>query len=283
MTDPGPTTLASPDSAPDWGRFARAGEWRRALAAARLTAAPAEVADVLDDVVNVQDAVRARKLAQARRSWTALGEALDRAAAAGLTGEAALLRSLVRPAELGGAIGALEGLGRGTGGETEPQALRTRLAPALEHPLTRPEAMNLLGVLHALREEPGEARALFQEAVAADAGHYRAVTNLGNLELEAGRPAEAEAQYREALRLNAEYDGTHHNLGVALRRQGKMHESVGSIRRAQRLSVRRAQEDSREELRGRGGPGGNPKVLRWGLIALGALVLFLLLRGGGGA
>lgn len=283
MTDPGPATLPTPESSPpqDWGRFARAGEWRRALAAARLTGAPGEVAEVLDDVVGVQEGVRARKLGQARRSWAALEGALNRAAERGLTGEAALLRSLTRPAELGEALTALEGLGRGTGGETEPEALRTRLAPALAHPLTRPEALNLLGVLHALREEAGEARALFGEAVAADAGHYRAVTNLGNLELEAGRPAEAEAHYREALRLNAEYDGAHHNLGVALRRQGKVHASVGSIRRAQRLSVRRAQEDSREEMRGRGGLGSNPQVVRWVLIALGALVLFLLLRGGG--
>ncbi|SMB92415.1 tetratricopeptide repeat protein [Deinococcus hopiensis] len=284
MTDPGPATLSTPDAPLRWETFARTGEWRRALATARLSGVRPEVTDVLEDVVNVQDAVRARKLPQAKRVGAGLREALDRAAEVGLTGEAALLRSLLRPGTLEAALAALDGLGRGTGGETEPEALRVRLVPALDHPLTRPEALNLLGVLHALREEAGEARALFGEAVAADAGHYRALTNLGNLELEGGNPAAAEAQYREALRLNPEYDGAHHNLGVALRRQGKVQESVGAIRRAQRLSVRRAQEDSREEMRGRGGGlATNPQLVRWVLIAAGALVLFLLLRSGGGA
>ncbi|MDL2345974.1 tetratricopeptide repeat protein, partial [Deinococcus sp. MIMF12] len=117
------------------------------------------------------------------------------------------------------------------------------LAPALAHPLTRPEALNALGVLHALREEGQEAREQFGAALTHDPGHYRAGTNLGNLDLEEGRLAEAEARYREVIRVQPDYDGAHHNLGVALRRQGRLAESVASIRRAQRLGLKGSQRE----------------------------------------
>ncbi|EYB67655.1 hypothetical protein DEIPH_ctg033orf0073 [Deinococcus phoenicis] len=279
MTDPGRSPSPPLDAPPDWGTFARDGEWRRALAAARITVAPAELREALERVVDLQGAVRARRFPQARRAWTGLQEALEAAQGQGLTGEAALLRSLVRPDALGEALAVLEGLGRGPGGETEPDALRERLAPAFAHPLTRAEALNAVGVLHALHGEAELARAVFGEALAADPSHYRAVTNIGNLELEAGHPAQAETRYREVLRLNPDYDGAHHNLGVALRRQGKLHESVGSIRRAQRLGVKRSQEDSREDLREQFRGNTTFRSLRWVLLAAGLLVLFLIVRG----
>ncbi|WP_034384202.1 tetratricopeptide repeat protein [Deinococcus sp. YIM 77859] len=281
MTDPSPPPVSPPEASPDWRAFARAGEWRRALAAARLTAAPTEVTAALDGVVGVQEAIRARRPARAQRVLEGVRATLAATQEGGLKGEAALLESLIEPETLRQALETLEGLGRGTGGETEPQVLRARLAPALAHPLTRPEALNALGVLHVLREEPQAAQPIFEEALAADPGHYRVLTNLGNLELEAGRLRQAEARYREALRLNPEYDGAHHNLGVALRRQGRLSESVGAIRRAQRLSVKQARETSREDLRQQFGAAPWLPVLRWGLVALGILVLFLLLRIGG--
>lgn len=287
MTDPahppGPPTADPPqDSAPrDWTGFARAGEWRRALVAARLTGAPPEVTALLEGAVSVQEGVRARRLPQARRAWTRLQEALEEAQARGLAGEAALVASLLSPGALGEALTALEGPGRGSG-ETEPDALRERLAPALAHPLTRAEALNGVGVLHALRDEPGAARTTFEEALEADPGHYRVITNIGNLELEAGHPAGAEARYREVLRLNPDYDGAHHNLGVALRRQGKVYESVGSIRRAQRLSVKRSQEDTREDMREQFRTNARLRNLRWVLLAAAVLLLLLIVRGAGG-
>jgi tetratricopeptide (TPR) repeat protein len=282
MTDPAaPLTPTSP-APPDWTAFARAGEWRRALAAARVTGA-AELAELLEGVLGVQEGVRARRFGQARRALAGLREGLADAGARGLGGEAAVIASLVNPDALNAALTALEGQGKGRDGETEPDALRERLAPALAQPLTRAEALNALGVLHALREEPDAARALLEEARAADPGHYRALTNLGNLDLEANDPAGAEARYREALRLQPDHDGAHHNLGVALRRQGKLHEAVGSIRRAQRLNVRRSQADTRDELREQFRAGTNSRTLRWVLLALAAgLVLYLLLRGAGG-
>jgi len=272
MTAPG-SSPAPPPPPPDWTALARAGEWRRALAAARLSGATGAAAP-LEAVLAVQEHVRARRFGAARRAVLRVREELE---AAGASGEAALIGSLTRPQELEQAVAVLE-----DSGETEPQTLRERLAPALAHPLTRAEALNMLGVLHALREEPGEARTHFGEALAADAGHYRAGTNLGNLDLEAGHLAEAEARYREVLRLSPDYDGAHHNLGVALRRQGRLHESVGSIRRAQRLGNKRLQDTSREELRDQFRGNETVRRLRWGLIAGAAGLLWLLLRGPGG-
>ncbi|MCP2013558.1 tetratricopeptide (TPR) repeat protein [Deinococcus sp. HSC-46F16] len=273
------TAVKSP---PDWREFARTGEWRRALAAARLSG-QAEVAAMLEAVCGVQEHVRARRLGLARR---ALGGLKTRLEDSDSPGEAARLRGLVDVEGLEAALGALEAQRQGREAETDPAALAAQLAPALTHPLTRSEGLNALGVLHALRGEGAEAREQFGAALAHDAGHYRAGTNLGNLDLEEGRLAEAEARYREVIGTQPDYDGAHHNLGVALRRQGRLAESVASIRRAQRLSLKGSQRESREEARaglGRlGGGAAGAGGLRWGLLGGGALLLFGLLRGFGG-
>ena len=283
MTDsarPG-TEVAPPGESgvPDWKTFARSGEWRRAQAAATLTGADPDVLAALSALSALQNDVRARKYPAARRGLNAYAGALGELDARA-QGEAALLRSLAAPEVLAPAVDALDH----ASGEADPGELQARLAPAHAHALTRAEALNALGVLHALRGEGDAARARFEEALTHDAGHYRARMNVGNLDLEAGRLPEAEAAYREVLKLAPDYDGAHHNLGVALRRQGKLYESVGSIRRAQRLGVRGAQaaakEDMREQLRL------NPR-LRWiraGVFGGVALLLGLLLwLGRGGA
>ncbi|WP_034409115.1 tetratricopeptide repeat protein [Deinococcus murrayi] len=268
-------------SPPDWRTFARAGEWRRALAAARLSG-EGEVAALLEATCGVQEHVRARRLVRARRALGGLQARLEDSTS---PGEAARLRGLVDVGGLDAALGALEQQRQGHEAETDPAVLAAQLAPALAHPLTRAEALNALGVLHALRGEGEEARRQFGAALAHDAGHYRALTNLGNLDLEEGRPAEAEARYREAIRLQPDYDGAHHNLGVALRRQGRLAESVASLRRAQRLSLRVAGREGREEARAvarLGGGAAGAGWVRWGLLGGGALLLFGLLRGFGG-
>ena len=275
MTDsarPG-TEVALPGESgvPDWKTFARSGEWRRAQAAATLTSADPDIVAALSSLSALQADVRARKYPAARRSLTAYEDALSELNTRA-QGEAALLRSLAAPEVLTRAIEALED----ASGEAHPGELQTKLGPAHDHPLTRAEALNALGVLHALREEEGAARARFEEALTHDAGHYRARMNIGNLDLEAGRLPEAEAAYREVLKLAPEYDGAHHNLGVALRRQGKLYESVGSIRKAQRLGVSgaraAAKEDMQEQMRL------NPR-LRWirAAIFIGVLLLLGLL------
>lgn len=231
------------ESGPDWKTFARSGEWRRAQAAVTLTQADPDVLTAVSALSAVQQDVRARKYAAAQRGLNAYAGALKELDTR-RQGEAALLRSLVAPEVLGQALDALER----ANGEADPVELQNRLAPAHGHQLTRAEALNVLGVLHALREEEGAARARFEEALTHDPQHYRARMNLGNLDLEAGRLLGAEAAYREVLQLAPDYDGAHHNLGVALRRQGKLYESVGAIRKAQRLGVQGARAEAKEEM-----------------------------------
>lgn len=233
----------SPGALPDWKTFARGGEWRRAQAAATLGGAAPEVTAAITLVSALQEDVRARRYPAARRALGAYEGALADVARVS-QGEAALLRSLAEPELLAPAIDALSA----ATGEADPAALQVKLVPAHAHALTRAEAHNALGVLHALRQEEDAAQGCFEQALTADPGHFRARMNIGNLALEGGRLAEAEAAYREVLRLAPDYDGAHHNLGVALRRQGRLYESVGSIRRAQRLGVRQSREQAREEM-----------------------------------
>ncbi|AWN24479.1 hypothetical protein DKM44_04670 [Deinococcus irradiatisoli] len=141
-----------------------------------------------------------------------------------------------------------------------------------------------MGVLHAIHEENAEARATFEQAVAADPGHYRAISNIGNLELQAGNFKEAEAAQRRAIALSPDFAGAHHNLGVALRRQGRLNDSVKSIRKGQRLALRRMREDApRLSLGGaRGGQSPkwlNPSTLRIIGLIVAVVVFYLFLKG----
>lgn len=278
-TAPGTPTPGAPSAPtqPDWKPFARSGEWRRAQAAATLGFAPAALVAALSALSAFQEDVRSRRYPAARRALEAYEGGLEETARES-QGEAALLRTLAGPEVLRLGLAALE---RGAA-ERDPAGMQVCLAPAEAHPLTRAEALNMLGVLHALRTEAGAARGRFEEALRHDPGHYRARMNLGNLALEAGDPQQAEAEYRAVLKLAPDYDGAHHNLGVALRRQGKVYESVGSIRKAQRLGVRRTQQDSREELREQFRASRGLRLLRVALIAAAVLIAALLLFSRGG-
>jgi tetratricopeptide (TPR) repeat protein len=278
-TAPGAPTPGAPvnPTQPDWKPFARSGEWRRAQAAATLSFAPAALVAALTSLNAFQEDVRARRYSAARRALDAYAGGLEETQTQS-QGEAALLRTLAEPEVLRRGLAALE---QGAA-ERDPAGLQTCLAPAEAHPLTRAEALNVLGVLHALRTEAGAARSCFEEALRVDAGHYRARMNLGNLALEAGDPQQAETEYREVLKLAPDYDGAHHNLGVALRRQGKVYESVGSIRKAQRLGVRRSQQEGREELREQFRASPKLRLVRVVLIGAVVLIAALLLFSRGG-
>lgn len=280
-TGPGTPTPGAPagptPTQPDWKPFARNGEWRRAQAAATLSFAPPSLIAALTSLSAFQEDVRARRYPAARRALEAYAVGLQDTQAE-TQGEAALLRTLAEPEMLRRALGALD---QGAA-ERDPAGLQACLAPAEAHPLTRAEALNALGVLHALRTEAGAARGRFEEALAHDPGHYRARMNLGNLALEAGDPQQAEAEYREVLKLAPDYDGAHHNLGVALRRQGKVYESVGSIRKAQRLGVRRSQQEGREELREQFKNSPKLRLVRVAVIAVVVVIAALLLFSRGG-
>jgi tetratricopeptide (TPR) repeat protein len=126
------------------------------------------------------------------------------------------------------------------------ERVRQALQPALEHPLTRSEANNQLGVLEAVCEKPDLARAHFQAALSSDSRHYRAITNLGNLELEAGNLQTAEIRYREALKLNPEYSVAYNNLAAVLKRQGKRGEAVEMLKKSQRMSLKEIRQQNRK-------------------------------------
>ncbi len=268
----GLSATADPAPLPDLGEVIRAGEWRRALAVSRLNGSGADLQEALEAVFRFQETVRARRYPSARRALADYREALAGGAEAA---ELSVLRRAADPDALGAALDALAAHLK----EPDPEVLAAGLAPALAQPLTRAEALNIQGVLLALQDESAGARALFEAALEADPGHYRALTNLGNLDIESGDHAGAEARYREVIRLNPEYDGGHHNLGVALRRQGKMGEAVRSIRRGQRLGMKRSREDADAEVKAQFAANPLFKGMRWVLIAVVILVLFLALRG----
>lgn len=263
---------AGPGSAelPSWQSFARQHDWSRAQTVASLKEPGGTLHAALQSVSALQEDVRARKYFGARRALSALQITLKELEQQ-RQGEAALLHTLVTPEQLGRALNALETVN----GEVDPEVLHARLAEAETHPLTRAEALNALGVLHALRGEADAAKSHFGNALAHDPGHYRARMNLGNLALEAGDAAAAEQEYRAVLKLAPQYDGAHHNLGVALRRQGKVYESVGSIRRAQRLNVRRTQQETREEMKEK--MQSDPAMRRMRNIMIAVLVAVFLL------
>lgn len=245
MTDPAvnPVLEGSTAGLPDWATFARKHEWRRAQAAASLAHADPSLQAAVTALSAFQQDVRAKRYPSARRALGSFRQNLDELGEHS-PGDAALIGSLAAPATLETALGALEAAQT----ETDLAPMQEKIAPALAQVLTKAEALNVLGVLHALREETDQARQSFENALDADPDHYRARMNLGNLALEAGDPAGAEAQYREVLKIAPDYDGAHHNLGVALRRQGKLQASVSSIRKAQRLGMRRTQQDAKEEM-----------------------------------
>ena len=255
----------------DWEGYLRAREYRRALAAARLGEAEGAVTRALEDLLEIQDAVRARRLSLARRSFLRYGEALEEST------HPAAFAATIDAGRLEAALSALEAADRQR--LTDAASLEACLAPALAEPLTRAEALNALGVLHALQDNPAQAGSLFGQAIAHDPGHYRALTNLGNMALERGDAHAAEQIYRQAMALNADYAGAHHNLGVALRKQKRLQESVRAIKAGQRLSVRQSRRDQDDELRSSPRTLKTIQTVRTVMIVLAILAVVLLVRG----
>ncbi|WP_420595874.1 hypothetical protein [Deinococcus sp.] len=284
-----PLTLQKPGAPPlpapphldglnlDWEGYLAAGEYRRALAAARLTPGPlpTPLLSAIESLSDVQEHIRAHKYPQARRALVRLTEDLAEPDEMLLA-----VRRNVHLPSLDAALTSLESAE--TARHVEPDALKAALAPALDTPLTRAEALNAVGVLHAIHEEHSAARAAFEAAAEADAGHYRAISNIGNLELQAGNLVAAETAQRRAIALNADFAGAHHNLGVALRRQGRVADSVKAIRRGQRLAMRRMREDAAPRRSASGGQALkwlNPTTLRIIGLVVAVIVFYLFLKG----
>ncbi|HEX7003144.1 MAG TPA: tetratricopeptide repeat protein [Trueperaceae bacterium] len=138
------------------------------------------------------------------------------------------------------------------------------------------EACNQRGTARVYLGDVEGAEREFERAVELDPRHFRALTNLGNARLESGLVAEAIGCYERALQVNDEFANAHHNLGVAYRKQGKIGLSVKHLRRAQRVQQRVERERARERIGASGDAG--LKALRWSLIGLAALALFVILQ-----
>lgn len=271
MTVPQPLPSAPEGLNLDWAGYLEGREYRRALAAARLGQADPEVQAALEDLYDLQEALRARRLTVAQRLAGRL---------AGRVGEMeapATFLAVFDPQALSAAVDALVAADRER--LTDGASLEARVQPAIHEPLTRAEALNTLGVLHALQDREARARQLFGEAIAHDPGHYRALTNLGNMALESGDHSAAEQMYRQAIALNGDYAGAHHNLGVALRKLGRLNDSVRAIKAGQRLSVRQTKRDQDDELKASPGTQHTVQVLRVGMIVLVVLIVLLAVRG----
>jgi len=154
------------------------------------------------------------------------------------------------------------------------------LLESVRLPLLRAEAETQRGTALVFLGDAEAASRALGAAIALDARHYRALTNLGNVALEEGRVDEAIARYEAALKLDEGFANAHHNLGVAYRRKGQVNRSVAAIRRAQRVSRQRDREEARGVLKSFG-RGQRSRYGKWLLYTLAAVGIFLLLRAQG--
>ncbi len=254
---------------PPWQPFFEAGEYRRALASARLLRSPALA--TIESLLSWQEALFSRRYDQAQRQLKRLQEDLE---ACPDPAEAAALRGQIHPERLQAALSALQ---RAADAQiTDPPVLEAALQPAFAEPLTRAEAHNVLGVLHARQDNVALAKQQFDTALTISPQHYRVLSNLGNLALQTGDREAAEQYQRQALALNGDFAAAHHNLGVVLRKKGRLNEAVRHLKQAQRLDVRAASTQEKP----RGLPHWlTPQVMRVLGLVLALLVFLVLMRG----
>lgn len=108
--------------------------------------------------------------------------------------------------------------------------------PWLAHMMLAACALGLaVGTVSANRVFLSE-RAVWEKAVAMDAGNARAWNNLGLALANAGQADQGEAKIKRALELNATYADAWHNLGTFQGRDGRLASAEESLRRA--LSLR---------------------------------------------
>lgn len=148
------------------------------------------------------------------------------------------------------------------------------LLTGIKQPLLQAEVETLRGTAMIYYNKTVEAKESFDRAISLDPKHYRAITNLGNLALESGNLDEAISKYEHALKLNENFANAHHNLAVAYRKKGMVSKSVSELKKAQRVS----QQKLREEARGLLKNSQTSKYVRWFVIAVIAVIVFLFFR-----
>ncbi len=254
-----------------WQAFLETGDSAGALHRYQQDADPFDdaVLDALRALSDVRYHVRAKGWTKAKRAVTRL-ETPPRSVAEHV--DWAALRE-----DLAGLEGSSKRLD-----QHDPDAALARLAEVTS-PLLRAEVETQRGTAHIFMNELAQAKVSFEEALAHDPKHYRAMTNLGNIALEENRVDDAITAYEAALRLDESFANAHHNLGVAYRRKGQIDRSVRSIRRAQKAQRRQDAEEARGTLSSLNERIGRPsrRGLRYALYVLGAALLFFWLRSQG--
>jgi Tfp pilus assembly protein PilF len=115
----------------------------------------------------------------------------------------------------------------GGGGETRPPlgANDSRLAdPSTKEPEASPLVKQ--GEAKLTEHDAAGAKALFEQALAADEKDARAALDLGIADEELGDATGAETAYRRALSIKPHFTQAQNNLGVLLRERGKLPEAV---------------------------------------------------------
>lgn len=250
--------------------------WRDRLAVGELEAAlgnylkfgPEEpgVQETLEDLHAILALVKAKAWARAERAFARLEDRPDWFDWHGFTDSFDALRD---------AVASLD--------EREAEKVEAFLERC-HHPLFQAEVANVRGTALIFKGEFDSARSEFDQALAIDPKHYRAVTNLGNASLEAGDLDAAIEFYQKAINLNSDFANAHHNLGVAWRKKGNIAKSIAALKAGQKAQQRFEQAEAREQLgkMTRGVTQGNSgKYLKWaayGIVAVG-VYWFLSSRG----
>lgn len=258
-------TLESPSydaAAADWRSAVARGRFGLAAQSYRLQGGTdADERAALDALAQLEALVRDKAWARAKTRLEALEE------------RPPIVDWAVLEADLAGLTAAGEALDRRTP-EPALEALE-----ALRSDYFQAERATLRGTAWIYDGRLEDARGAFEQALAVDPNHYRALTNLGNVALEQGRVDEAIAAYQRALKLNDGFPNAHHNLGVAYRRKGQVAASVRELRKAQRAMQRQDAQDARERLQA--GTRNAGRWLRWLFYGVVAVGLYLVLKSRG--
>lgn len=261
------TAAAVPAAAPGWRERLAAGELEAALSAyLRYGPEEAGVREALEDLHAVMAFVKAKSFGRAERLLGRLAERPDWFDWETFSASFTAVRE---------AVAALD--------EREHARAEEQLE-RVTHPFFQAEKANIRGTALIFAGEFERAREQFEEALALDPGHYRALTNLGNAALESGDPDGAIEYYNRAINQNADFPNAHHNLGVAWRKKGNIGRSIAALKAGQKAQQRFEQAEAREQLGSmtrRLGGGQGSKYLKWivwGAVAA-AVYWFLSSRG----
>jgi superkiller protein 3 len=108
---------------------------------------------------------------------------------------------------------------------------RAAFERAVEIDADMPDALDVLGILHAIDDDPQTGLEYAQRAFQVNAHDAQIVNNLGVAYLRAAEYARAEESFRAAILLDPSDPAVYNNLGYSLGRQGRYAEATAAFRR----------------------------------------------------